>query len=65
MFDSIQKVVEMHRAASHAHAAAAEHHGKGDHLSGHEASALALQHSLKAFELAQAAHRASEKLATK
>lgn len=62
MNDSIQKVVEMHKIAAHAHLAAAEQHGKGDHLSGHEASKLALEHSTKAFEMAQAAHRESELL---
>jgi hypothetical protein len=62
MNDSIQKVVEMHKIAAHAHLAAAEQHGKGDHLSGHEASKLGLEHSTKAFEMAQAAHRESERL---
>jgi hypothetical protein len=38
-----------------------EHHGKGDHQTGHEHSKMALEHSTKAFELAQAAHRESEK----
>ena len=45
--------------------AAAEQHGKGDHLSAHESSRLALEHATKAFELAQAAHRESEKHAPK
>jgi hypothetical protein len=61
MNDSVQKVVEMHRIAAHAHLAAAEQHGKGDHMSGHESSRIALEHAHKAFELAQAAHRESEK----
>lgn len=65
MYDSNRKVIEMHKAAAHAHLAAAEQHGKGDHVSGHEASRMALEHSMKAFELAQAAHRESGKLAAK
>ncbi len=65
MNDSNQKVIEMHKAAAHAHLAAAEQHGKGDHLSGHEASRLALEHSAKAFEMAQAAHRDAETRAGK
>jgi hypothetical protein len=52
--------MEMHKIAAHAHLAAAEQHGKGDHLSGHESSKIALEHARKAFELAQAAHRESE-----
>jgi hypothetical protein len=51
----------MHKIAAHAHLAAAEQHGKGDHLSAHESSKIALEHATKAFELAQAAHRESEK----
>ncbi len=61
MNDSNQKVVEMHKIAAHAHLAAAEQHGKGDHASGHETSRIALEHATKAFELAQAAHRESER----
>jgi hypothetical protein len=61
--ESSRKAAEMHQTAAHAHQVAMKHHGKGEHLSGHEASKLALEHSTKAFELAQAAHRESEKLA--
>jgi len=61
MNDSNQKAAEMHRMAAHAHLAAAEQHGKGDHLGGHESSRIALEHATRAFELAQAAHRESEK----
>jgi len=61
MNDSIQKVVEMHKIAAHAHLAAAEQHGKGDHLSAHESSRIALEHSTKAFEMAQATHRETER----
>jgi hypothetical protein len=65
MNDSSQKIVELHNMAAHAHLAAAEQHGKGDHLSGHESSRIALGHAAKAFELTQAAHRESEKHAPK
>jgi hypothetical protein len=59
MDDSTRKVIEMHNIAAHAHLAAAEQHGKSDHLSAHESSGIAMEHSRKAFELAQAAHRES------
>ena len=58
---SSQKAMEMHKIAAHAHMAAAEQHGKGDHMSAHESSRMALEHSTKAFEMAQAAHRESER----
>ena len=61
MNDSHQRAAELHLLAEHAHRVAMEHHGKGDHLTGHEFSKKALEHSAKAFELAQAAHRESEK----
>jgi hypothetical protein len=61
MNESSHKAAEMHKIAAHAHLAAAEQHGKGDHLSAHESSKIALEHATKAFELAQAAHRESEK----
>jgi hypothetical protein len=61
MNESSQKAAEMHQLAAHAHNAAMEHHRKGDHLTGHEFSKAALGHAAKAFELAQAAHRESEK----
>ena len=65
MNDSHQKAAELHQMAAHAHSAAMAHHGKGDHQTGHEYSKLALEHSTKASELAQAAHRESEKRASK
>ena len=61
MNDSHQKAAEMHQIAAHAHIAAMAQHGKGDHLTGHEFSKLAMEHSVQAFELAQAAHRESAK----
>jgi hypothetical protein len=60
MNDSHQRAAEFHRMAAHAPEAAIVHHEKGDHQSGHELSTKALEHSAKAFELAQAAHRESE-----
>jgi hypothetical protein len=65
MNDSSRKAAEMHKIAAHAHLAAAEQHAKGDHLSGHELSKIALEHSTKAFEMAQTAHREAEKRAGK
>ena len=41
---------ELHDVAAHAHAVAAEQHGKQDHLTGHELSRQALEDS-------HAAHR--------
>jgi hypothetical protein len=61
MNESSYKAAEMHKIAAHAHLAAAEHYGKNDHLSAHESSRIALEHATKAFELAQAAHRESDK----
>jgi hypothetical protein len=56
---------EMHEKAAHAHRVAATHHGKEDHLTGHEISKEALDHARLAFEKAQEAHRASSKAANK
>jgi hypothetical protein len=63
MSAATQKIVEMHRIAAYAHLAAAEKHGRGDHLSGHEAARIAMDHSSKAFEIALNARRVSEKRA--
>jgi Protein of unknown function (DUF2934) len=43
-------------AAGHAHRAGAEHHGKEDHLTGHESSRQATEHSNQAYLLAQQEH---------
>jgi hypothetical protein len=51
------RVAELHNLAIHAHQAAAVAHDKGDHLTAHELSKQALEHSMNAFALA-------EKLAT-
>jgi hypothetical protein len=61
MNDSNHKIVELHKIAAHAHLAAAEEHGKGDHISGHEATRIAMEHSTKAFEMTQTARRESER----
>jgi hypothetical protein len=52
-----QHIGAEHRdAAAHAHHAGAEHHGKEDHLTGHESSRQALEHSNPAYLLAQQEH---------
>jgi hypothetical protein len=58
--DSHQRAAEMHELAAHAYRAAAAHHGNGDHLTGHEQSRQALEHSAKAHQAAQEAWRESE-----
>ena len=45
------RVTELHNFAIHAHEAAA--HAKGDHLTAHELSKQALEHSLNACKLAE------------
>jgi hypothetical protein len=44
---------ELHNLAIHAHQAAAVAHDKGDHLTAHELSKRALEHSMNAFGLAE------------
>jgi hypothetical protein len=55
----------MHEKAAHAHRVAATHHGQEDHLTAHELSQQALDHSRRAFEQSQEAHRKSAKAAGK
>ncbi len=57
MRDSHQKAAELHDLAAHAHRAAAEHLGKQDHLTVHEQSRQALEHSQKAHEMSLEAHK--------
>ena len=64
MQNSHQKAAEYHDLAAHAHRAAAVHHEKGDHLTGHEHSRQALEHSRRAYELTQEAHAKSGEKAT-
>ncbi len=47
------QLAEMHNVAAHAHAAAAVAHGRGDHLSGHELTRLAHEHSMNVHKLAE------------
>ena len=54
------RLAELHNLAAHAHAAAAVAHGngKGDHLSAHELTKQAQEHSMNV-------HKFAEELATK
>ena len=56
MKESQQISAEHRDLAAHAHRTGAERHGKGDHLSGHESSRQALEHSNQAFVLGQQEH---------
>jgi hypothetical protein len=47
------RVAELHNLAGHAHAAAATAHGKGDHLTAHELSKQAHEHSINAYKHAK------------
>ena len=49
MHESQQIATEHRDHAAHAHRAGAERHGKEDHLTGHESSRQALEHSNKAY----------------
>jgi fructose-1,6-bisphosphatase/sedoheptulose 1,7-bisphosphatase-like protein len=46
---SHDRTSELHNLAEHAHAAASAAHGKGDHLTAHELSKKALEHSMNAY----------------
>ena len=48
-----QRVVELHNLAAHAHLAAAVAHGKGDHLTAHELTRKAHEHSTAAYNHSQ------------
>jgi len=48
------RAVELHNLAAHAHAAAAVAHGKGDHLTAHELTKQAHEHSMNVRKLAEA-----------
>jgi len=52
------RLSELHNLAAHAHSAAAVAHGKGDHLTAHELTRQAHEHSMNVYKLA-------EELATK
>ena len=50
---TLYRVTELHKLAAHAHEAAAAAHAKGDHLTAHELSKQALEHSMNACKLAE------------
>jgi hypothetical protein len=52
------RLAELHNLAAHAHTAAAVAHDKGDHLTAHELTKQAHEHSMNVSKL-------SEELATK
>jgi hypothetical protein len=47
------RAAELHNFAIHAHEAAAAAHAKGDHLTAHEFTKQALQHSMNAFGVSE------------
>ena len=47
------RAAELHNLAIHAHQAAIVAHNKGDHLTAHELSKQALEHSMNASRLAE------------
>jgi hypothetical protein len=55
------RVAELHNIAAHAHLAAATAHGKGDHLTAHELSVQAHEHSSNARKLSEELARQSGK----
>lgn len=61
--DEHYRAAELHELAAHAHLAAAAHHGKEDHLTGHELSRQAFEHSARAYQFAQEALRKSARAA--
>lgn len=54
-YENHQRAAELHEVAAHAHRAAAQH-GKQEHLTGHELSRQALEHSEEAYQHTQATH---------
>ena len=44
-YENHQRAAELHDSAAHAHRVAEQEHGKQDHLTGHERSRQALEHS--------------------
>jgi len=57
MQESHQIATEHHDLASHAHSVGVEDHGKEDHLTGHERSRLALEHSNRDYLLPRTGHQ--------
>jgi len=56
-----KRAAELHNLAAHAHEAAAVAHGKGDHLTAHELSKQAQEHSMNALKLAEELARETRK----
>jgi hypothetical protein len=48
-----ERLTELHNLAAHAHEAAAVAHDKGDHLTAHELTKQALEHSRNAHQLSE------------
>ncbi len=61
--ESHQRAAEFHELAAHAHRAAAVHHTKEDHQTGHEHSKQALEYANKSFAWSQEAERKSSNTA--
>ena len=57
MHESQQIAAEHRDLAAHAHRSGAEHHGKEDHLTGHESSRQDLEHGSNAYLHPQKDHR--------
>jgi hypothetical protein len=64
MHELHRKAAELHELAAHAHRTAAEHNEKGDNPTGNWHAARALEHSDRAYQLAQEAHTKSGKIET-
>jgi hypothetical protein len=47
------RIIELHNLAAHAHAAAAVAHNKADHLTAHELTLQAHEHSVNARKLSE------------
>ena len=55
-YENHQRAAELHDQAAHANRSAAEDHDKQDHLTGHERSRQALEHSHQAYMQTGKAH---------
>jgi hypothetical protein len=54
---SHNRAAELHNLAAHAHSAAATAHGQGDHLTAHELTRQAHEHSVNAQKYVEELHR--------
>jgi Protein of unknown function (DUF2934) len=61
MHESQQIAAEHRDLAIHAHRSGAEHHGKEDHMTGHESSRQDLEHSNKGYLHSQEEHEKTRK----